>query len=51
MESKINSTSLEEMCLNKIVSILERLPNEGENIDLEFLKEEYKKTEVCTSID
>lgn len=50
MKIKINSTSLEEMCLNKIVSILERLPNEGENIDLDYVAKECKKTEVCTSI-
>jgi hypothetical protein len=46
----INSTSLENGIINRIANILERLPNKGENIDLELFKEERKKTEVCTSI-
>lgn len=50
MDENINSTSLENGIINRIANILERLPNKGENIDLELFKEERKKTEVCTSI-
>lgn len=49
MEDKINSMSLEKKCLGKIISILEGLPNRGENIDLNYVSEKCKKIEVSTS--
>lgn len=50
MEDKKDSKSLEDMCLNKITSILEELPDKGENIDLNYISKECKKIEVCSSI-
>lgn len=50
MEENKKDVSLEEICLSKINSILEGLPDKGENIDLNYISKECKKTEVCSSI-
>lgn len=42
--------SLENSILNKIESILENLPKQGKYIDLNYILNECKKIEACSSI-
>ncbi|WP_185966664.1 hypothetical protein [Clostridium sp. HBUAS56017] len=47
--SNNNTVSLEEMCLTQITIILERFPDKGKNVNIEFIEKHCKKDEVCTS--
>ena len=50
MKNETNCTSLEKVILNKIESILENLPEKGTHIDLNYILNECKKVEACSSI-
>lgn len=50
MENATNCTSLENTILNKIESILENLPEQGKHIDLNYILNECKKIEACSSM-
>lgn len=50
-EDKKVGTSLEEICLNRITDLLEKIPNKGKNIDLRLISRECKKIEADSSID
>lgn len=50
MEDKKSGMSLEEISLKRVASILKKLPSNGKNIDWDYLENECKKIEVCSSI-
>ncbi len=45
-----NCTNLDKIYLIKIIALLDRIPGNGENIDLSFFEKECKKIEACSSM-